>query len=86
MTAVDHPNISAPFIAVMGPSNRATRLTWINDERVCVKRSDGRLLFFVPDARATRTTTVITKACIVMLQTLTIPPTRNWISMTMTTL
>ena len=42
--------------------------------------------FCSTDARATRTTTVITIAWIVMLQTLTMPPIRNWISMTITTL
>ena len=41
----------------------------------------GGLLFFVLDARATRTTGAITKACIVMLPTLTMPPIKNWISM-----
>ena len=37
---------------------------------------------FETDARATRTTKVITSACMVMLQMLTIPPTKNCISMT----
>ena len=37
---------------------------------------------FVADARATLTTAVITIAWIVMLQTLTRPPIRNWISIT----
>jgi hypothetical protein len=49
-----------------------------------IRSSDGWGLF-VADTRATLTTAVITIAWMVMLQTLTMPPIRNWISIAFTT-
>ena len=46
-----------------------------------IKNNDGCRVYFVLIACDTRTTAVITNACIVMLQILTTPPARNWFNM-----